>query len=165
MSELIVAAFDDVFKADEVKLALLRLQQEHLIALDDAVVVVKSVSGKVQIKQSYDLTRTGAVQGGIWGFLFGTLISGPVVGLLAGALSAGVGALSASTVDIGINDDFIHELSRTIQPGTSALFVLASDATGERVIDDLRPFRPRIIHTSLSNDAEARLRAAFDDPA
>jgi len=40
MSELIAIAYDDMFKAEEVRLALAKLQKEHLIELGDAAVVV-----------------------------------------------------------------------------------------------------------------------------
>jgi len=41
MSHLVVLGFDDLFKADEVLLALRKLQQQHLIDLEDAAVVVR----------------------------------------------------------------------------------------------------------------------------
>ena len=55
MSHLVVLGFDDLFKADEVLLALRKLQQQHLIDLEDAAVVVRNADGTVHIKQSQPL--------------------------------------------------------------------------------------------------------------
>ena len=52
MSDLIVIAYDDEFKAEEVRLTLAKLQVEHLIELEDAAVVVKDEHGKIKLKQA-----------------------------------------------------------------------------------------------------------------
>jgi hypothetical protein len=41
MSDLVVIGFSDEFKADEVRLELMKLQSEYLLDLEDAVVAVK----------------------------------------------------------------------------------------------------------------------------
>ena len=41
MSDLIVIGFDDEFTAEEVRTKLLKLQQDYLVDLEDAVVAVK----------------------------------------------------------------------------------------------------------------------------
>ena len=42
MSELIVIAYDDELKAEQVRWKLLGLQKEHLVDLEDAVVVTRA---------------------------------------------------------------------------------------------------------------------------
>ncbi|MEO0309931.1 MAG: DUF1269 domain-containing protein, partial [Gloeomargarita sp. DG02_3_bins_56] len=115
MSELIAIAYDDMFKAEEVRLTLAKLQKEHLIELGDAAVVVKDTEGKVQLKQAVNLTGMGAVSGGFWGLLIGTLFFMPLAGLAVGAAT---GAISGALTDIGVNDDFMRELAETMSPGT-----------------------------------------------
>ena len=44
MSELIVIGYEDPFKAEEIRLQLLKLQREYLVDLEDAVVAVKARS-------------------------------------------------------------------------------------------------------------------------
>lgn len=73
MSELIAIAYDDIFKAEEVRLTLFKLQREHLIELEDAAVVIKTADGKVKLNQSINLAAAGAASGGFWGLLIGTL--------------------------------------------------------------------------------------------
>ena len=41
MADFVAIAYDDMFKAQEVRLRLLKLQQEYLICMEDAVVAVK----------------------------------------------------------------------------------------------------------------------------
>ena len=49
MSNLIVVAYDDPFRAEEVRTKLRKLQQDYLIDLEDAVVAVKDGNGKVKL--------------------------------------------------------------------------------------------------------------------
>jgi uncharacterized membrane protein len=166
MSDLVVLGFDDMFKADEVLLALRKLQQQHLIDLEDAAVVVRQADGTVQIKQSYPLVAagaaSGALQGTLWGSLIGLLFLNPLIGAAIGAgVGAGTGATTGALLDIGINDDFFKATGETITPGTSALFVLVRQATPDRVIAEVKKYNPTVLHTSLSAQDETALREAL----
>ena len=79
MSQLIVLGFDAPSEAEEVRRELVDLQQDHLIALEDAVVVVHHNDGKVELRQAYNLTAAGAVSGGFWGTL-GSAFPQPAAG-------------------------------------------------------------------------------------
>jgi uncharacterized membrane protein len=48
MATLIVIDYESEVKAEEVRLALLKMQKEYLIDLHDAVVVVRDEKGKVR---------------------------------------------------------------------------------------------------------------------
>lgn len=159
MSDLIVIGFDEPQKADQVLHELVQLQKEHLVALEDAVVVIKNAEGKVNIKQSFNLTAAGAVQGGIWGSLVGLIFLNP---LLGAAVGAGAGALSGALTDIGINDEFIKELGGTINNNSSALFILLHQFTPDKVIDELKPYGGTILNTSLSVSDEAELKRMLE---
>ncbi|MEN9280894.1 MAG: DUF1269 domain-containing protein [Gloeomargarita sp. DG_1_4_bins_134] len=155
MSELIAIAYDDMFKAEEVRLTLAKLQKEHLIELGDAAVVVKDTEGKVQLKQAVNLTGMGAVSGGFWGMLIGTLFFMPLAGLAVGAAT---GAISGALTDIGVNDDFMRELAETMSPGTSALFILVRKFTPDKVLEEIAPYGGKVLRTSLTKDQEAELQ-------
>ena len=60
-------------------------------------------------------------------------------------------------------DAFIKDVREKITPGTSALFVLTSDAVLDRVAAEFRGSTGEIIHTNLSQEEEAKLHAAFDE--
>jgi uncharacterized membrane protein len=155
MSDLIAIAYDDEFKAEEVRLTLAKLQKEHLIELEDAAVVVKDKDGKVKLKQAVNLTSSGAVSGGFWGLLIGTLFFVPLVGAAVGAAT---GALGGALTDIGVDDDFMRGLGETLQPETSALFVLVRQVTPDKVLDEVAPFGGKVLRTSLSKDQEEELQ-------
>jgi uncharacterized membrane protein len=159
MSELIVIGYDNVFEAEEVRLKLLKMQRDYLIDLEDAVVAVKQADGKVKLNQAIQLTALGAVSGGFWGSLIGLLFLNP---LLGAAVGAGAGAISGALSDVGVNDDFMKELAATLQPGSSALFVLVRKATPDKALEELRGAGGKIIQTSLSHDVEEKLQAALD---
>lgn len=158
-SKLIVVGFDDVCKADEVLQKLVGMQKEHLIDLEDAAVVIRNEKGKCQVKQSVNLAAGGAASGGLWGLLFGLLFMHPLLGFLAGAAS---GAIASSLVDFGINDSFIKDLSKELQNGTSALFILVRKATPDKVLAELEGYQGHILHTSLCYEEEAVLREALE---
>jgi len=82
--------------------------------------------------------------------------------LLGAALGAGAGALSGNLRDIGISDDFMQELGETFQPGTSALFVLVRKTTPDKVLEELKDFKGKVIKTSLTKDEEAELREVLE---
>jgi uncharacterized membrane protein len=160
MSDLIVIAYDDEFKAEEVRLTLAKLQVEHLIELEDAAVVVKDEQGKIKLKQAVNLTSAGAASGGFWGLLIGILFFNPLLGAAVGAAS---GALAGAFSDIGVDDNFIRELGETLQPKSSALFVLVRKVTPDKVLEEVGKFGGKVLRTSLTKDEESQLQTVLDN--
>lgn len=76
-------------------------------------------------------------------------------------MGAAAGALSGALSDIGIDDNFMRDLGSTIEPGTSAIFVLIRKSTPDRVLADLSKFEGKVLRTSLSKEDEAKLQAAL----
>jgi len=170
MSNLVVLGFDGIHTADEVLNKLRSLQKEYLIDLEDACVVEREKGGKVFVKQAVNLTALGAAAGGsrgaLWGALVGLLFLNPLAGMAIGALTgAGAGALSGSLTDYGIPDDFVKKLGQTIPENSSALFVLFRSVNEDKVLPEIEPFKPRVLRTSLSTEAEERLKAELSKAA
>lgn len=157
MSDLIVIGFQDEFKADEVLIELRKLEREYLVDLEDAAIVVRNKEGKVKIKQTQELVTSGALSGGFWGLLIGLIFLHPMLAIFGAA----VGAISGALTDIGIDDNFIREIGETIEPGTSAIFVLVKKSTPDKVLDELSQFEGKVLRTSLSKEDEANLQAAL----
>ncbi|MCK9907740.1 DUF1269 domain-containing protein [Microbacteriaceae bacterium K1510] len=170
MSDLVVLGFDGQHTADEVLNKLRSLQKEYLVDLEDACVVERDKSGKIYLKQAVNLAGVGAAAGGstgaLWGAIVGLLFLNPLAGMALGAIAgAGVGALSGSLSDYGIRDDFIKSLGGTIPEGSSALFILFRKVTEDKVMPEIEPYKPRILRSSLSNEAEKRLGVALSKAA
>jgi len=159
MSDLVVIGFENEHTAFEMRAALARLQKEYLIDMEDVVVVTKDDKGKVKLHQAVSLTAAGAVGGSFWGMLIGLIFLNP---LLGAAVGAGAGALSGKLSDIGINDTFMKELGETIHPGTSALFILVRKVTPDKVLDQLKGFKGKVLKTSLTADKEEDLREVLE---
>lgn len=158
MANLIVVAFETEEGAERMLAEVSELQKQELIRIDDAATAVRHMGGKVKVKQATSLVGAGALGGAFWGTLFGLLFFVPFLGMAVGAAT---GALFGKAGDYGINDAFIKEVSQSVQPGNSALFLLVSEAKVDRVVEQLKPFGGKIIHTSLSKDEEKRLKEAF----
>jgi uncharacterized membrane protein len=63
---------------------------------------------------------------------------------------------------VGINDNFMKELASHLNPGSSALFVLVSKATPDKVLEELKGSGGQVLKTSLSHDEEEKLQAALN---
>lgn len=159
MSNLVVIGYDDQFKAEEVRLMLWKMQKEYLIDLEDAVVAVKDDKGKVKLHQAFSLTAAGAVGGGFWGALIGLIFLNPLLGLAVGATA---GAVSGTLSDVGIDDNFMKQLSETMQPSSSVLFILVRRATPDKVLEELKGTGGKVLKTSLSHDDETKLQGALN---
>jgi uncharacterized membrane protein len=158
MSTLVVVEYPDQFKAEEVRLKLLRMQKDFLIDLGDAVVAVKNENGKVKLNQAVNLTAYGAMSGGFWGALIGLIFLNPLLGVAMGATA---GAVSGALKDVGINDEFMRELAGGLAPGSSALFVLVRKATPDKVLEELKGTGGKVLKSSLTHENEGKLQAAL----
>jgi uncharacterized membrane protein len=156
--ELIVLGFKQMETADLAVTELEQMQREALISIADWARVIRRPDGKVDIRQGNNPTAAGALGGTFWGLLFGLLFFVPVFGLVVGAAT---GALAGALTDVGIDDKMIKGLGAQIVPGSSALFVYVIEATGDKVTERLRGFEPEVLRTSLSNDAEERLKKSL----
>ena len=161
MSTLSVWRFDTPDGAENAVRTLKDLNTQHLITVHDAATVSwQPGARKPKTRQLQDLTGAGALGGAFWGMLFGLLF---LVPLLGAAVGAAAGALTGRLTDVGIDDTFIKRAKEEITPGTSALFVLSSDAVIDRVQAAFEGERADLLFTNLSNEQEALLRETFAD--
>jgi len=158
MSDLIVLSFDNEASAFQMRDKLLDMQKQQIITLADAAIVIRDKNGKPKVKQLHSLVGAGALGGAFWGMLIGLLFFAPWLGMAAGALG---GALSGKFADVGVDDNFIKEVGAAIEPGHAALFLLVLKVTADKVLPELSSFNAKVLQTSLSNEAEAKLREAF----
>ncbi|UGT61913.1 DUF1269 domain-containing protein [Nocardia asteroides] len=158
-ASLTVWKFPSADGADQAIGTLEELQREKLISVHDgAIVTWPEGAKKPKTHQLNSLTGAGALGGAFWGLLFGLLFFVPLLGV---AVGAGIGALTGALTDVGIDDGFIARAKEKITPGTSALFVLTSDATLDRVHERFAGQRAELLSTNLSHEQEAKLREVF----
>ncbi|WP_244929911.1 DUF1269 domain-containing protein [Nocardioides sp. W7] len=159
---LTVWKFDTPDGARDAAATLNRLATEQSIVLHDAATVSwEQGKKKPKTQQLTPTTSAGALGGAFWGMLFGLIFFVP---LLGAAIGAATGALAGSLTDVGIDDRFINKVRDQITPGTSALFVMSSDAVMDKVRDAFADNPPSdLIFTNLSSEQEAALHTVFDE--
>ena len=164
MSTLVAVVFNDESTAFEMRAALVRMQQQYLLEMEDAVVVTRDPDGKTKLHQAVSLTGAGAVSGAFWGMLIGLLFLNPLLGAVLGA---GAGAIAGKFRDIGLDDKMMKDIGDSLTPGSSALFVLLRKVTADKVLEGLKPFvgRGKVFQTSLNKDDEKALREALEKPS
>jgi uncharacterized membrane protein len=161
VATLTVWKFDTPEGAERAESTLKQLVKEELITVHDAAIVSWPTNKKSpKTKQLANLTGAGALGGAFWGLLFGLLFFVPLLGMVVGAAA---GAAGGAMADVGISDEFISSLRAQIQPGSSALFVLSSDAVIDKVKDAFQDAHPELIHSNLSSEEESKLRDVFAD--
>jgi uncharacterized membrane protein len=158
-STLTVVLFQDELKAEEARVKLMELQREGYIDLEDAVVVVKDRDGKAQYHQMLKPSRKGGLAGSITGLIVGSIFFSPGIGTVLGAVA---GAVSAVLVDMGIDDQFMQDLSQKFKPGCSALFALVRKADPERVGEAFLGFGGKVLVNSMSAEREAAIQTILD---
>jgi len=159
MATLTALKFDTPDGAEQMLDKIKQLQKMELIKLQDAAIVTWPQGKKSpKTKQLVNMAGMGAMQGAFWGMLFGLIFFVPFFGL---AIGAAMGALSGKMADYGISDDFIKKVREQVTEGTSALFLLTSDAVQDKVLAELKEFKFELVASNLTAEQEAQLKAAF----
>ncbi len=159
MATVSVLKFSTAEGAGEALEQIQDLRAKHLITLHDAAIVSwpRGTKGPVT-RQLVDLVKYGALGGMFWGMLFGVIFFTPLFGL---AVGAAMGALGGAFRDYGIDDEFIQRVRGAVTVGTSALFLMTSEAVLDKVAAAMKNKEFEIIATNLSTEQEHRLRDAF----
>lgn len=161
MATLTVWRYDTAAGATDAAELLEKLAREDELVLPDAALVAwEPGHGRPRTRQ-LSPGASGALGEGFWGLLFGLVFFLPLVGA---AIGAATGALAGALADVGIDDGFINRVRDAVTPGTSALFVLTSGSTFDRIHEALAGGpHGALIFTNLSEDQEAALRTVFGD--
>jgi uncharacterized membrane protein len=160
MATMTVLKFESPDGAEQALTLVEDLQRQQLIQLHDAATVSWAPGAKKpKTKQATSLKGIGALDGAFWGMLFGLIFFVPLLGM---AIGAAMGALGGAFMDVGIDDKFIKSTREKVTPGTSAVFLLTSDAVQDRVVEAAKGLpKFEIIATNLSAEQEAKLKEAF----
>ncbi len=157
MSDLIVMTFDSPDEASSVRQVLREGERAGRIRLDDAAVIVKDADGTIRVDNEIDRgVKMGAIGGGLLGLVLNFLF--PIAGFVIGAAG---GALVGRMLDLGIDQQFVQDVSESLQPNSSALFLIVRDADLTIVRSMLEPYRGTLHHTTFDPHVEDELRRAL----
>jgi uncharacterized membrane protein len=159
MSTLVAIAYPDMATAEKVRQELIQASKEHLVRLEDAVVVEHRQDGKIKLHQVTEATDADA-GGAMWGGLIGLIFLAPRFGMVVGAATGAGGKMA----DTGVADGFMKDLGAKLRPGGAALIALGSSDARDKLIDRVKEYGGDVIQTSLDRDAEELLRAALGKP-
>ena len=172
--ELMVIGFDGKHRAAEVLNQLEAMNESFAIDLQDAVAVYRTEDGKLRVDQSVEpTTKEGAAWGALLGGMIGAALLAPFTFGASAAVAASVIGASAATLGLtgavigaddadtwkrtyGISDDFVDQVSGMVQPGQSAVFVLARVSDPVAVAERFRGYGGKILRTTLSKASAAK---------
>jgi uncharacterized membrane protein len=148
MIRLVVAAYAYEYRAEEVLDTLTRLGREDLADLDDAWYVSRGSDGRVRLHQPIDLPVLGDATGARRDALLGAACLEPLLGGRAGGVRAGL-VLGAAFVD----EQFLIEFGRTLEPESSAILALVRDAGADRLLAELVLYGGTVMQTAVASPA------------
>jgi uncharacterized membrane protein len=155
---LVVMTFGDENDARSAADALHNLEKAGRLNIEDSAVIRRDADGKLHVDNKVSgAVKGGAAIGGMLGLLVGSIIF-PIGGLILGAAG---GALVGKSLDTGVDKKFVEDVSDSLQPGSSALFVTSKGGDPAAVVAALKPFTGTLYHTNLSSEAEESLRSAL----
>jgi len=166
MAELVVIGYPDERTAERALATLGNLQQDLVIDLAGAAVVVADAEGKVKMTSPTHATGAGVASGALWGMIFGLLFLIPVAGFVVGSA---MGALFGKLGDMGIRREFVEQFRDLLKPNTAAVVVMYRKVTPDKTIAAIAPFGGHVLKSSLSTETEQALEEALSqgggDPA
>jgi uncharacterized membrane protein len=183
MAELMVVGFEGKHRAAEVLNQLEDIDLSYEIDLKDAVAVYRTDDGKLRDDQSAQPTKKeGAAWGAMLGGLVGAALLAPFTvgasaavaatalgtGLFTGGVAgAAIGADDADTwkKTYGISDDFVKEVGGMVQPGQSAIFVLARASNPVATAEKFRGYGGTVLRTTLSPESAAKFEKVMTPAA
>ena len=119
MSKFVVVVFPDEAKAYEGLRAVKELDADDSLTVYAGAVIAKDADGMVSVKERHSRRPFGVAVGTVLGGLIG-LIGGPPVAALGAAGGALMGGWHYA-LDLGVDLDFLDEVSRALTPGKSAI--------------------------------------------
>ena len=159
MSDLIAIAYPDQATVERARENLRKGVADGVIEVEDAVVMVRDGDGTLEVRQGGTGVGGAAISGAISGGLIGYLLMAPLFGIAAGALAGGA-IWKSMFGDAGVAESFVKELSESLEPGHAALIFLTRNFDPEKALARVEE-HGRVIQTSLSSEVEAQLADAL----
>jgi uncharacterized membrane protein len=184
MRDLVVVGFQGRHRAAQVLSQVLNLNAAWAADLHvkDAIAVYRTDDGRLRVDQSVQpTTLDGAAWGGAMGVLIGSLLAVPFTAaagaaIAASAINAGALTFGAAGAVVGIDraaseneryglsDGFVRQVGGMVQPGQSALFLVADAEKPAALVEHFRGFGGTILRTTLPAEVVTRLQQVITEP-
>jgi uncharacterized membrane protein len=156
MADLLAVAYKDLPTAQTVVGNRGAAVKQHVLELDDCVIVERRPDGKVKLHQP-SLAGIGAAGGALWGGLIGLIFLMPLFGM---AIGAAAGAATGAFADNGVDEKFMKELGDNLPQGGAAVILLVRQVSQDKLLPAIQ-IPGTVIQTSLSDEQEEHLREAL----
>lgn len=174
MAELVVVGFEGKHRAAEVLDQLEVLNENWAIDLKDAVAVYRTDDGRLRLdKSAKETPGEAALAGALIGGMIGVILAAPIaVGLSAATAAGAIGggaaifgttgaAIGATEADdfkekYGISEEFVSQVGGMVQPGQSAVFVLAQVSDPKAIAEKFRGYGGKVLRTTLPQESAAK---------
>ena len=148
MIRLVVVAYSYEYRAEEVLDGLTNLGREDLAGLDHAWYVSRGSDGRVRLHRPIDLPALNGATGARRDALVGTACLEPLLGASGGGGRAGVALGTA-----GVDEQFVIEFGRTLEPDSSAILALICNADADRLLAELVLYGGTVMQTAVASAA------------
>ncbi|MEW1697935.1 DUF1269 domain-containing protein [Streptomyces sp. NPDC091278] len=156
MSELVVLGYDDLAVANRAFAAVRELEDSHVVELTGLAVVSVDAQGATHVDTA--ARREGqvalsATAGALWGLVLGMVVLTPGIGVIGAAVGGLIGRLNRT----GVDNAFRDKVRSLLEPGGSAVVIMASKITEDRFATAMEPFGGTLLKTSLPEETERDL--------
>jgi uncharacterized membrane protein len=167
VSELIVVAFRDQFRAAEVLNELRRREWDWVSDLDDAIAVTLDENGKARVQLNLDLSPSETAS---WIVVWSSLLQVSLFVPISVTKAAAKGGMPNSAVaneqvspgtwripngawwtkDLRLSEDFLRDIGALVKAETSAIFMILNTEQISLALQHIHNYGGLIIHTPLS---------------
>ena len=118
------------------------------LILLDAAIVMRHPDGSFTLEREPFPAVGNILSCSAVGFLAGLVVTAPLAGAAVGAFVGGAGTL-AWAAQSGIGADFIGDVEKVMQPGTSALFILDEEGNLDVILHTIRGLGGTVLKTNV----------------
>jgi uncharacterized membrane protein len=157
LATVLAIAYADETTAARAAPRLRRLRDELQIQPEAIAIVERDRGGGYRALTNHHAVVDGESWGMLWALLFGMIFFVPVFGT---AVSPALGTLFGKIEKNGVNRAFQQQVRDAVVPSSSTLFVMASEASRERILAALGGFAGTVTACPLTGAQEAGLHEA-----
>jgi uncharacterized membrane protein len=152
-AHLWAVAYDDISKATAAREEIIKLgwgdgEAGKSLFLLDIAIVTRNADGSFRLDREPFPGVGNILSCSAVGFLAGLVVAAPLSGAIVGAFVGGAGTLAWATQS-GINTDFIQDVEKMMQPGTSTLFILDREGDMGAVLHAIRGLGGTVLKTNV----------------
>jgi len=153
MERILVVVFDSEDKAREASRILHGLEDEGVIRVYADAIVTRDRRDAITAIDTHGPMPEGAMGATAVGSLIG-MLAGPA-GLAAGAIAGFVLGAVTDFAHARVDEDFVHDVANSLEPGTSAIVAEINEDFSEPVDARLEPLGGFAFRHSLSEIVDA----------